>query len=74
MYRGIVHLLLQWDYIACTVVSCIGYAVGSSFQMSSAAAEKARLSRFTLVLGIISCCEVNYMSCNNQWTVSIDPI
>ena len=34
---------------------------GSSFQMSGAA--KARLPRFSFVLGIESCCEVDDLSC-----------
>ena len=37
--------------------------VGSSFQMVGAATEKARLPRFSLVLGIESCCEVDDLSC-----------
>ena len=37
--------------------------VGSSFQMMGAATEKARLPRFSLVLGIESCCEVDELSC-----------
>ena len=37
--------------------------VGSSFQMSGAATEKARLPRFRLVLGIESCCEVDDLGC-----------
>ena len=37
--------------------------VGSSFQMMGAATEKARLPRFSLVLGIESCCEVDDLSC-----------
>ena len=36
--------------------------VGSSFQMSGAATEKARLPRFSFVLGIESCCEVDELS------------
>ena len=39
------------------------YVVGSSFQMSGAATEKARLPRFSLVLGIESCCEVDDLIC-----------
>ena len=35
---------------------------GSSFQMSGAATEKARLPRFSLVLGMESCCEVDEFS------------
>ena len=35
----------------------------SSFQMMGAATEKARLPRFSLVLGIESCCEVDDLSC-----------
>ena len=31
--------------------------------MMGAATEKARLSRFNLVLGIESCCEVDDLSC-----------
>ena len=31
--------------------------------MSGAATEKARLHRFSLVLGIESCCEVDDLSC-----------
>ena len=37
--------------------------VGSSFQLIGAATEKARLPRFSLVLGIKSCCEVDDLSC-----------
>ena len=37
--------------------------VGSSFQMIGAATEKARLPRFSLFLGIESCCEVDDLSC-----------
>ena len=37
--------------------------VGSSFQMMGAATEKARLPRFSLVLGIESCCEVDDVMC-----------
>ena len=37
--------------------------VGSSFQMMGAATKKARLPRFSLVLGIGSCCEVDDLSC-----------
>ena len=37
--------------------------VGSSFQMMGAATEKARLPRFSLVMGIESCCEVDALSC-----------
>ena len=37
--------------------------VGSSFQMMGAATEKARLPRFSLVVGIESCCEVDDLSC-----------
>ena len=37
--------------------------VGSSFQTMGAATEKARLPRFSLVLGIESCCEVDDLSC-----------
>ena len=37
--------------------------VGSSFQMMAAATEKARLPRFSLVLGIEGCCEVDDLSC-----------
>ena len=37
--------------------------VGSSFQMMGAATEKARLPRFSLVLGIESYCEVDDLSC-----------
>ena len=33
--------------------------VESSFQMMGAATEKARLPRFSFVLGIESCCEVD---------------
>ena len=33
--------------------------VGSSFQTMGAATEKTRLPRFSLVLGIESCCEVD---------------
>ena len=36
--------------------------VGSSFQMMGAATEKARLPRFSLVLGIKICCEVDDLS------------
>ena len=36
--------------------------VGSSFQMMGAATEKTRLPRFSLVLGIESCCEVDDLS------------
>ena len=37
--------------------------VGGSFQMVGAATEKARLTRFSFVLGIESCCEVDDLSC-----------
>ena len=37
--------------------------VGSSFQKMGAATEKARLPRFSFVLGIESCCEVDDLSC-----------
>ena len=37
--------------------------VGSSFQTMGAATEKARLPRFSLFLGIESCCEVDDLSC-----------
>ena len=37
--------------------------VGSSFRIMGAATEKARLPRFSLVLGIESCCEVDDLSC-----------
>ena len=37
--------------------------VGSSFQIIGAATEKARLPRFSLVLGIESCCEVDDLNC-----------
>ena len=37
--------------------------VGNSFQMIGAATEKARLPRFSFVLGIESCCEVDDRSC-----------
>ena len=36
--------------------------VGSSYQMLGAATEKARLPRFSLVLGIERCCEVDDLS------------
>ena len=36
--------------------------VGSSFQMKGAATEKACLPRFSFVLGIESCCEVDDLS------------
>ena len=35
------------------------YTVGSSFQVMGAATEKARLPRFSLVLGMEICCEVD---------------
>ena len=37
--------------------------------MMGAAAEKARLPKFSLVLGIESCCEVDDMSC--LWMLEI---
>ena len=37
--------------------------VGHSFQRMGAATEKARLPRFSFVLGIESCCEVDDLSC-----------
>ena len=37
--------------------------VGSPFQMMGAETEKARLPRFSLVLGIESFCEVDDLSC-----------
>ena len=37
--------------------------VGNSFQMIGAATEKARLPRFSFVLGIESCWEVDDRSC-----------
>ena len=36
--------------------------VGISFQMMGAATEKARLPRFSVVLGIECCCEVDDLS------------
>ena len=36
--------------------------VGSSIQMMGAATEKVRLPRFSFVLGIESCCEVDDLS------------
>ena len=36
--------------------------------MSGASTERAPLSRFSLVLGIESCCEIDDLSCNNQFT------
>ena len=38
------------------------FVVGSSFQKMGAATEKARLPRFSLVLEIESCCEVDDLS------------
>ena len=37
--------------------------VGSSFQMIGAATEKARLPRFSFVLGIERCCDVDDLIC-----------
>ena len=37
--------------------------VGSAFQIMGAATENARLPRFSLVLGIESCCVVDDLSC-----------
>ena len=37
--------------------------VGSSFQRMGAATEKARLPRFSLIMGIESCFEVDVLSC-----------
>ena len=40
--------------------------------MSGAATEKARLPRFSLVLGIESCCEVNDVSCLGMLVIISD--
>ena len=37
--------------------------IGSSFQTLGAATEKARLPKLSFVLGTISCCEVDDLSC-----------
>ena len=39
--------------------------------MSGAATEKARLPRFSLVLGIESCCEVDDLSCLGVYGLSV---
>ena len=40
--------------------------------MSGASTAKAPLSTVSLILGIESCCEVDDMSCNNQFTVMLN--
>ena len=40
--------------------------VGNSFQMIGAATEKTRLPRFSFVLEIESCCEVDDRSCRGM--------
>ena len=37
--------------------------IGSSFQTLGAATEKSRLPKLSFVLGTISCCEVDDLSC-----------
>ena len=45
------------------VVSYVFNVMGSSFQTLGAETEKVHLSKLTLVLGIISCCEMDDLSC-----------
>ena len=45
------------------IVSDVFKVIGSSFQNLGAATEKARLPKLCFVLGTISCCEVDDLSC-----------
>ena len=45
------------------IVSDVFKVIGSSFQTLGAATEKARLPKLSFVLGTISCCEIDDLSC-----------
>ena len=45
------------------IVSDAFKVMGSSFQTLRAATEKARLPKLSFVLGTISCCEIDDLSC-----------
>ena len=45
------------------IVSDVFKVMGSSFQTLGAATEEARLPKLSLVLGTISCCEMDDLSC-----------
>ena len=45
------------------IVSDVFKVMGSSFQTQGAATRKARLPKLSLVLGTISCCEMDDLSC-----------
>ena len=45
------------------IVSDVFKVIGSSFQTLGAATEKVRLPKLSFVLGTISCCEVDDLSC-----------
>ena len=45
------------------IVADVFKVTGSSFQTPGAATEKARLHKLSFVLGTISCCEIDDLSC-----------
>ena len=45
------------------IVSDVFKVIGSSFQTLGASTEKARLPKLRFVLGTISCCEIDDLSC-----------
>ena len=49
-----------WNVV---IVSDVFKVMGSSFQTLGAATEKARLPKLSFVLGTISCCEIDDLSC-----------
>ena len=53
-----------WIFIwKIAIVSDVFNVMGSSLQTLGAATEKARLPKLSYVLGKISCCEIDDMSC-----------
>ena len=56
-------LLNQLCYVQHIVLSICLNVTGSSFQTLGAATEKSRLPKLSLVLGTISCCEMDDLSC-----------
>ena len=49
-----------WNVV---IVSDVFKVMGSSLQTLGAATEKARLPKLSFVLGTISCCEIDDLSC-----------
>ena len=60
MQFGIDVLCFFWKI---AIVSDVFKVIGSSFQTVGAATEKARLPKLRFVLGTISCCEIDDLSC-----------